>query len=478
MQLRTVLREGLMGASEYKPPQDPSQLLADFYALGMLVTGPKRVESEREQLLDAEVAEVEATLLPYLRNHMLEMVGYSICCELRHVYNYGWLTPAAKELLRGAAGIGRNPVTVRDNILILLGVYPDLIDLYQEYDDYKRPPRTEVANCTEGWTELPGTVAAAQKIFDGSYFTWEDEFGGKPWADACAVWLKLYQAHSRGDMYVYIDKIYDLQHNNGAVLDKNPEYYGPWLKRMLELKLHARQPEELVKHCSPYMRKLAGYLLYARHGRGWDNSHERSSDRYTSGNQGKVIAALIQALHAADMTVHKELEQQHPWGTQLAFEVLTNQTGGRIGIINNRLDSDTILVSCEHSVNSFDMVMESIPAIVAMLRNESGIINAAMSRVRDMIRQTVYRISQDVGSGLAVNVDDAGLVQLIRHTAEPKPEVIASVKLLSPTRAKVYVGHPNGVNNNFALVSGISPPQFVGAVGQQVRRIAAMVLGH
>jgi len=75
------------------------------------------------------------------------------------------------------------------------------------------------------------------------------------------------------------DRVYQLQHNTGALLNKVGEYSGDWVKTLLNVKYKANNPEELMRYASPFMKQLAGHVLGNKYGRGWDaNKHGNLSD--------------------------------------------------------------------------------------------------------------------------------------------------------------------------------------------------------
>lgn len=74
---------------------------------------------------------------------------------------------------------------------------------------------------------------------------WQNKYGGKSWANIADGWLKLYNAKSNDDIKIYIDHIYDLQHNTNTVFNKLESYYKEggyfWIKGALDLKAEDRK---------------------------------------------------------------------------------------------------------------------------------------------------------------------------------------------------------------------------------------------
>ena len=271
-----------MGAGEYKPPISPPQLMADFYTIGLVQSGTQNIPSVHQDQLDFELQQVETILIPHLREHLLLAAGYSICCELRHVGDEAKLTKAGKAVIKQH----NDKTTYNDrydldrNGLLRTMIPPNLWDTYITYSTSGsgRPSREDTLKCFSGLDDMAKTIVKAQSLFatkspkgqSDPLVTWGSGYGGYNWAQACQYWTNLYNASSVADMAIYIDRIYDLEHNSGALLDKNPEYRGNWLKTLLDIKFKANDPELLIRFCSPYMRKLSLMALKSNFGRGWD----------------------------------------------------------------------------------------------------------------------------------------------------------------------------------------------------------------
>lgn len=95
---------------------------------------------------------------------------------------------------------------------------------------------------------------------------WDRSYGGKKWAKA-TYWLQqlINSKTIKNDIFI-IDRIFDLQHNCGFILDKTNfiqltigmkkttwgESYGP---KPLNLRFKST-PEKMTKYCSGYIKKL------------------------------------------------------------------------------------------------------------------------------------------------------------------------------------------------------------------------------
>ena len=240
------LLEGL-GTVEYVPPTKPMQLMADFYILQFLETGPKYTTSHRQAELDYEVQSIKKILIPYLRRHLIAYAGYSIVSEFMHLWT-GTVRIAG----------GRRKL---EAILAAAGMPEDVMEELEEGALQDYPPDLDLAN-------LQIVAKLGVKLFNTKVVRWAEDYGGKPWQLACEAWLHLDTATTLNHMSVWIDRIYDLQHNTGNLLNKNPEYDGHWVQHLLDLKFNAQDPRDLIPFASPRMRTIAARVLTARYGVG------------------------------------------------------------------------------------------------------------------------------------------------------------------------------------------------------------------
>lgn len=95
-----------------------------------------------------------------------------------------------------------------------------------------------------------------QTIRDGFLLNkWDECYGGKKWAKATELLIKLKNSKSITDDIYFIDRIFDLQHNTGFVLDKT---YFKFLKNyFLPIDLRRRYK---IKHRIPLNFRFAGKI--------------------------------------------------------------------------------------------------------------------------------------------------------------------------------------------------------------------------
>ena len=94
-----------------------------------------------------------------------------------------------------------------------------------------------------------------------------DSFGGDNWIKICDGLLKLNSASGTMEMVMYIDHIYDLQHNNGSIFDKSERFEKngshSWVKKALDFKKYANNPWKLWEKCSPGLKKFMARIIKA-----------------------------------------------------------------------------------------------------------------------------------------------------------------------------------------------------------------------
>ena len=266
LQKALVVFEG-MGAGSYRPPKDPRELMADFYSLQLIDAGGERsVPSHRGSQLEFEVDSVKRTLIPYLRGHLLDIAGYSICCELRHLFDCCRPVKASRDI-----------VALATSLLVQQYNVPEpFVDQLEELAEFDERPQSDSLDIG---LKVICAKAGADLFYMPKVLSWYDSYGGQPWALACKTWLQLYAAKNLTEQTIYCDKLYSCEHNSGSLLDKNPGYKGSWVHFLLDLKYQANDPEQLLKYASSYMRKLGMLMLKEKHGRGWDTAKHGPASR-------------------------------------------------------------------------------------------------------------------------------------------------------------------------------------------------------
>lgn len=257
-ELFAKMRQSLLESGEYTVSADKERLLFDFYTLSFIKTlniNPLSKDSKASFLGDSEevtslIHDAENKLLPALKKDLLAAVFYAICCEIRHAVLDDVFDKYNDEILKQ-----------NTKKLPLLAKY------------YKGNPENDVETREESYNlvkKIGGTQNPEQFVKDCSVgfiegFGHVDHYGGKPWKRICEGWLRLYRASNPSDIYVAIDHIYDLQHNNDTVFDKVQDYYKDgsiyWIKPALNFKAKIKNIREILPYCSSDMRKIAQKAL-------------------------------------------------------------------------------------------------------------------------------------------------------------------------------------------------------------------------
>jgi hypothetical protein len=103
---------------------------------------------------------------------------------------------------------------------------------------------------TSGWSQDNFMQIAADAFFR---LDWNKKFGGKAWQNIAEAWQKLHDSKTMGERHIWIDHVFDLEHNTGTMLNKVKRfnekggYY--WIKKALDAKF-SMTPVELAKSSS------------------------------------------------------------------------------------------------------------------------------------------------------------------------------------------------------------------------------------
>jgi hypothetical protein len=249
---------------KYKMPEDKEKLLFDFYMSTFLTpTGNDN--------LDYVLQDLKKDLYSNLKKELLDAVFFSITSELRHIFDANQINKEfSKETFKFLQEYAKeiSKVKTSSNIKIFMprgkkvrGEGEYLESQSERVDSYKAALRASKNH------KLP-IIKAAMEVFDKA--KWKSGFGGKNWAIICNGWLKLREANTIKDMQVWIDHVYDLQHNNDTVLNKVQRYYKSgysWINKALEFKKNVKDPYEIYSKVSTSMKIIAPRIIKANTGK-------------------------------------------------------------------------------------------------------------------------------------------------------------------------------------------------------------------
>ena len=268
---------------EYKPPEDKTKLLADFYIINTI--NPDAIESYNIQQfgkggylnptqiknITQVLKETKETVINYLADDILKAIYYAVCSEMRHTnrscYNYyeliqSYTNPfykqsvtydhAYRKAVKSMLNDEPYPFQVK-------GVTKAELELLGDNDDYFFATLSYLSS-KYAFNSEKDFIKFAQYIFENG--DWSKEFGGPQWAKICYGWLQLNDAKSLNDKMVYIDNIINIMHNsNMPALDKVKRYAKDnshkWLMDFFNRKRDAMKPfVDLYSDASPPMQEL------------------------------------------------------------------------------------------------------------------------------------------------------------------------------------------------------------------------------
>ena len=235
----------------YAVPRNPIILMYDFFGLSFAASQPSDPTipdqmGRTSSFFTKSTAKEDITyaldkLVKYLKPHLLEMCFNSICSELTHIIQKSiCIVPITNKIIKSFYNEVYRAV---DYSVAQIGTADDI-----EYDNIAYETLHDdgieigIAAAKAVMREFSITsydfVKLAYNVF-ADVEKWDHGFGGAAWAEGCAGYLKLYEATSLRNIIVYIDHIYDLEHNNGSLLDKNIEYDQLAITTALDIKYNS-----------------------------------------------------------------------------------------------------------------------------------------------------------------------------------------------------------------------------------------------
>ena len=280
----------------YKLPSSPEYWMADFYMLSFISTidfdallkpsiqRPQGIVSAiRGEKYKEDIQYAKETLYPALKSQMLNDTFYAIVTELRHAFEpLAILKPwqLAGEDVPKTIMRGKKMEQVQDRLENIPPWFFQMAkdyramykgkDLFEKSESYYRTYKFVVDWLTKNNISFAQLVTAGENVFS-IWTIWEEEYGGSAWSNICKAWLQLNESgNDLNKQAVYIDHIYDLEHNNGTVFNKIQRYAGTsrydpfkWIKEFLDFKAQVKNPYELLFRTSSSMQKLAAPVLLA-----------------------------------------------------------------------------------------------------------------------------------------------------------------------------------------------------------------------
>lgn len=277
----------------YTPPTDKEKLLYDFYAseffnhLRMMQhdlgpgDGPNTQRMGLDSTTEASFLEARKTLLGVLKEEMSRSVFFAVSAELRHAFANNSRDRFDKVLNKAElAWLAEYYASYQAKTNDHLDLVPKNPRHAQIYTREKRGYADSYSSIKLAMVKTNFSAAqvmvTAQKMF--LQLNWPASYGGKPWANICSGWLRLYNARSENELTVAIDHIYDLQHNTDTVFNKLKSYYRnnsyEWIKNALNFKRDVKDPNFLLDKTSSQMKKMCLEIGKAA---GW-RTHSQTAD--------------------------------------------------------------------------------------------------------------------------------------------------------------------------------------------------------
>lgn len=272
-----VTNESLTQTWSYRLPSNKEEQMFDFYMLTMLSN------KTQNKTLNAYVNECRNILLPSLKEELLKDVFFSISQEIRHYPDKIHVHHSKKKLkdilnekqIKAIEKFQRNIEVFGDALLTHRDRIEDFYknhlddekyeDIFLNSDEEKNQLIVLISSLKTELTEKQ-FVEICKKLFDPENIFWEPKYGGKKWYEICKGWLNLYNAKTLNNIMIWIDHIYDLEHNTGSLFDKLNSYRKnkswDWIRQSLDLKKDIKSPVEIIDKVSPKMKILARPVLY------------------------------------------------------------------------------------------------------------------------------------------------------------------------------------------------------------------------
>ena len=283
-----MLQEAFSGF-KYQFPTDKLQQMADFYVLQMLIGRssfdlkrqqivadkgidsyefgkPRSIDDQpnKEDQLDYVLQEITSEFLPKLKHEILDDVLFSIISEARHATDGNKpnhiLNAIETELGSEYKNIARR---FFKDFQTRISSYDFDNNFSRKYRDKKEELTGGSESYVKAYHSFINSKATPEQFVDISKIlfeklSWSHSYGGRAWADICDAWTHLNKAKSLQSIFVYIDHIYDIQHNTGSVFNKVRAYASVErkFKQLLDDKAKMNNPLELYEKVSPSIRKI------------------------------------------------------------------------------------------------------------------------------------------------------------------------------------------------------------------------------
>lgn len=276
----------IFGQWEYQIPASPERLLYDFYFLGWLDSAIHTKLAtdvtvfENLETLAYQIHEAYEQIVDTLKPHMIKAVGFCLSAELRHLFDN--MSQFRQEYEAGTLKIRPETLKFVETYAHYLGKH---LTKAGEPETYPEIPNEDISGvyrkgflAKQGNDERKMSYKAVLKtiralkikaydfgmICDDAFrnVKWGGSYGGPKWADIGVAYAKLAAAQTLHDKAVWLDHVYDLQHNTDVVFNKLKFYYSggyEWLKRALNWKADVTDMRDYYQRVSSSLKPLVAY---------------------------------------------------------------------------------------------------------------------------------------------------------------------------------------------------------------------------
>lgn len=325
------LNEGV-SSFRYKYPKDKEQQLFDFYTLVSLPTwglsgSDIRAASRESEELIAAAQEAQEIVVKNLKKQQLNDVLFSIAAEFRHIF----ANNSPEEIADYAKKKGVLKELQKYTMLFKLRntgskeLIPRLEKIRSEYDANSRRSYLDSYKAIKGafkGKEKKLVEFARDAFID---LRWSTSYGSTPWSNIAKAWLKLYSANTYEDNVVWIDHVFDLQHNTDTVFNKIKDYSKlgsfSWLKNALDKKRNAKSLFEFWNDVSGPLKYFSARLIKAATGEtyeSWSKGININKGNLTSTTSNRDLFKTSQSSNNSSYTLidgltEEKLKRKYPW---------------------------------------------------------------------------------------------------------------------------------------------------------------------
>jgi hypothetical protein len=279
------LSESQFSQWEYKLSTDPEVMLYDFYFLSKFLNDQNTGDEDLDYSLKLATKEVADGL----QKHMIRAVKWALSCEFRHIIDG-----------EGYQSDWRNSRKLNHKTKTFLEEYEDILTSTKKnkivkLERVKKRVDTISNTKAEDYWQTGSRVSSYRSILSAmknqnlnnsdfgeiaedcfSRLKWDSGYGGKSWGRIAKGWVNLVNAKTTPDKFVWIDHVYDLQHNSDTVFDKVSLYYKAeargneddkddetgfaWLKAALDWKRDVTDIRQYYKLVSPPLKAVVAFI--------------------------------------------------------------------------------------------------------------------------------------------------------------------------------------------------------------------------